>query len=1151
MATDNVQMAEYNQFRINVANDLAKQPLKDNPNVKYGDLLSDAELEALALQYNPELKAQAINIFGLDSVNQYVNSVDFENRVGIYNRRPIEWSAEVFFPEFTERQNIYNSEEAKLIRQNEALGIFVPYNPLDQNEIDKRIEPTLLGADDTGFGLAPAAKSKVLASLGFNPQIEYRFSDTKEGRRFLFDRALNPRSMTTNDYKFLADKYGINAEFAYASPNNPNLGVIIKPEGQDWQILNSPGVSEEDLFNFIIQEVPALGAELYLTLYGTKKVEAGATGLKGLFRASDERIVGKGKKILGLSALAAAGATGGDFVRLSVGNALGSHDRDFDDIMKESGLIGAITFGGTAVINTAAQVIPKIWKMITGKDVPDNYFEKIDDLYKENRAREKGGPSGGIDYNASDRAEIDEGIAELARLMQVDLAQYNPTLSGRSQTIEAADLETIFLKYAENDELKKTYIAIKEGNVEVINKLIQAVSGKLTNTTAADLAEGLSGLAQKDFDFIAGEMETMLNKVTSSMPVGGAVESTGNILLKEVYDPNASTPAFERTTTYLNKLRNEYMDEANINMQNALNNPIYDNIVTGAGFLRGPANKWVAATKGKTDKLFASFGDKDAKKVLDELLGTQGGETLRRIRGYGKKGGYANAEELGFTLNELHNARVALNDFASRYADKFPKATRLARDLERGFELQIDALLDEGVSQSLIKQGVVKPTKAQIKAERRRTGFGDDLILAWSAQKRAIQDSYSDIVQQVLRTEPESVAQYILSTNSKFATTNSKLEPLMRILKEGGEDEVYQVQLGVARYLEKQFFEDTTKSTLQRASDYRKFVKENEGTLKLIFGDDDKSLFLNPKKFIKEIIEPLENRNRDLLKLTSRFGVSNVGNPETRAFNIVTNLLNASKTQKESGILLDDIKYFSDLVADNPALKEQMSEVVKKYILQQVLKPTGRRGEQFTFDAFALNDLLYKGFGPEDMVGEKLTFDNFFRPLLGGDEAADEYVKNLKLVNEMILREVGQAPSPSVVNQVMGGEYKAGGNLENARFLQRMLIAPLTILGRRITALTNSQVQRSRKHIGFMLTDKKYYDAYKKFYEGQISYDRMVNIMSGYGMVVYQDLGTEKGNYDIYQKVLLLPEDDEEYQNIIRRNAIINPAMDVVAGGVY
>jgi hypothetical protein len=84
-----------------------------------------------------------------------------------------------------------------------------------------------------------------------------------------------------------------------------------------------------------------------------------------------------------------------------------------------------------------------------------------------------------------------------------------------------------------------------------------------------------------------------------------------------------------------------------------------------------------------------------------------------------------------------------------------------------------------------------------------------------------------------------------------------------------------------------------------------------------------------------------------------------------------------------------------------------------------------------------------------------------------------------------------------------------------------------------------------------MLTDKKYYDAYKKFYEGQISYDRMVNIMSGYGMVVYQDLGTEKGNYDIYQKVLLLPEDDEEYQNIIRRNAIINPAMDVVAGGVY
>ena len=51
-----------------------------------------------------------------------------------------------------------------------------------------------------------------------------------------------------------------------------------------------------------------------------------------------------------------------------------------------------------------------------------------------------------------------------------------------------------------------------------------------------------------------------------------------------------------------------------------------------------------------------------------------------------------------------------------------------------------------------------------------------------------------------------------------------------------------------------------------------------------------------------------------------------------------------------------------------------MADVTKRYILQQILKPTGRRGAQYSYDPFALDDLLYKGFGPEKHGRSTINF---------------------------------------------------------------------------------------------------------------------------------------------------------------------------------
>ena len=50
-------------------------------------------------------------------------------------------------------------------------------------------------------------------------------------------------------------------------------------------------------------------------------------------------------------------------------------------------------------------------------------------------------------------------------------------------------------------------------------------------------------------------------------------------------------------------------------------------------------------------------------------------------------------------------------------------------------------------------------------------------------------------------------------------------------------------------------------------------------------------------------------------------------------------------------------------------------------------------------DLLAAENLLYRDFGPSDIVGKQLTFEEFRVPLLGGDKGAKEYVKNVKIQN--------------------------------------------------------------------------------------------------------------------------------------------------------
>ncbi len=1098
MAITQQQLDEFKKMQQDYALDLSKQPLRDNPNVTYGQLLSPKELELAAIMYSPELKSKATGIYSSEDMSKIENSIDWQNRVAPYNRAPIEYDMYERHPEYMKQLDEFNSPEG----QERRNMIKVRGNFPDTYEPLEPIAP--LGIE----------KAKKIAALGFDPANELQFQTFKDGVGFRSKLAFAPRKTTVEDFKKLGDQYGLVGDYRYINPSDPSLGLAFKPEGSDdFQLLNTPYVTAEDTYNFLVQEFPAIAGDIALTVYGSKKF----TSPFGL----SDKVGGKVGKVLGLSGLSAAGAAGGDFLRLTAGLAMDAHDRDFDEILKESGMIGAFAFGGTALISGAAQTIPKVWKMITGKDVPPSFYEKIDDAMQEARAQERGDGTlaSGILYgDATSVKVINEQINDLAKRFDVELKNYNPTIASAAGTQGAADLETLFLKYADDPDLRELYQQVKIGNQEVIDRFIQTLNEKIGpsttgGATGATVGAGIRELAQKDIDAFNDQAYDMIDQVR--LQVGGADDAAvaGQSLLKQVDDPNASTgPLFERQQTRLLEIKKDYINPYNQAWNAALENPRYANLTTGAGFTRKPANEWMNLRKGEANKLFRSAESDESVKLLYEQIPAGTKNTLNRLRGIGQKGKF---ESPNFTLRELNDARVSLNEFASTTNNV--KASQQARQLERGLEEQMNQLLREGAS---AEAGIPLTRKVELENWMTQNNYGDDLRLAWSQQKEAIQLANSQAVRSILEQRPEKVADYLFNTVAKGSKQNTVVTDLMTLLKRDGSDEVRQIQDGMAEYIQREILSNPDRTPFQIAKDYRKFVKDNEGTLQSVFGDDFSARFMtNPKQFNKAVIEPLQKLEQNILQIEARVGLSSA-DPDRRVANIVESILATGKTQRQSGILLDDIQYINNIVKQNPLLQDQVSQVTKRYLMQEMMEP--RPGGGFVISPQKLNDLLYKGFGPEDVTGPTLTFDNFIQPLLGKE--GKDYVANLKVINEMVQREMGTVPSEGVVRDLTRGEYGAGANIEGIRMLQRLLIAPLTQTGRRITALSNSQANRSRKFIGRMLLDPELFERTASFARGQQSTQNFIRFLSSYGFVYGEDLGNEMKYYDTVDKAQKTPE---------------------------
>jgi len=1065
----------------------------DNENLPYKSYVSPVELNTLVLK-DPEVAELAKQTYGEEWLNKRLPYVDqiIQKRVAPYRRAPIVYDMEERQPEYMEALRRY--ERGGSTRDYPGnVAVAPPPEPV---------------------GLAA---QKELAALGFEPQKQYTTGDFGKDAKIRTLGGFAPRNLTTQDLAYLFKNQGIELEEAprYVNPSKPELGILVKQKGaEDYEIFDLPYFTGADTYEFLVQEFPALAGDLALTIYGGKKFEPFMTGVG---KTPLRRFVDLSK----LSGLSATGAAGGDFVRLLIGSELGAHDREFDEMLKESGMIGALTFGGTLAVTAAMKGIPAIYRKITGQDVPQGFFREMDELYQKALATERGEsvfPSVTYGDELSVK-QIRGAIKELAELTGKEFSEYNPTIASRSGLPTAENYEQVFLKHADNPEVAALYKQLKLGNKEVIDQFINAlnesVGEPLTGAlvTGAEVGQGVSTLIRQDVAQIEQNAREAIDNIRKNLLETEDIATGGQALLKEVPDERISTPLFQRTRTRLAEIKEEYVKPFTEAFDSALNNPRYAEAPpTGAGFTRGPATKWDKVSSRQVDQLFRSAEASEARGLLNELLGTEGGIILKRLQGRkpvkkeittprGKTeiiaGGEFKSPE--FTLQELNQARTVLNDFASNVDNQ--TAAKLARDLERGIEQQMYRYLEGGAA----KESGFKIGSKELKQYMNDTGYGLDIAAAWTNQAKAIKKANSEAIQSILQREPETVVDYILSTSTPGSKFNGKMSDFMEVIGSQGGDEIYEVRRAVSQRIRQNILDQPDKTPLQIAREYRNFLKDHKGTLETVFGGDFK-YYGSPTAFKNNVLKPLQKAEDDISALQARFG--DIANPDPSVTNIVTRLLNVSEDAIQSGRVFADQEYLLNIVNRNPTLKKQVNQVAKSWINNKIYKPTPT-GQGFIVDEKALNKLIYGGFGPEELTG--LSFDDFIVPLLGKE--GKKYAKNLKIFNNLVQRERGTLSRDPAIERVI-----KEGATPQTEYLRRFLIPPLTQTGRRLTAAEVLAGEKSRAFIGQMLLDDKLFQQTMDAFRGQLTMDAFGRFLTSYSIVEAMDLGNELKYYDTRKK---------------------------------
>tara|TARA_R100001510_G_scaffold57404_2_gene65345 strand:+ start:1701 stop:5054 length:3354 start_codon:yes stop_codon:yes gene_type:complete len=1089
------------QLRENITK-VYNTPLPNNPNLTYGSALNPNQLLLYSVATIPALRDKEIAEGRLtqESYDKILKELPgMQAKIDKYNIPPIPYTLEEREPDAYRR---IQEGPKTLFGQQFPDALLNESGELDLGPGNEMV-PGIVSTPKPPMGFE---KRQTIASYGIDPDNPYQFESEQLEKDFYYHLAFAPRNLSKNNIDYITDKLGIKGDLDYLNPLKPHEGFRFKPEGSEtYQVLRDPNFNFEDFYSGALRESPAIVGDILGVV---------ATGVKGLgARSIPNALLQLTKASVG----SGVGATTGDLARLILGQKLGYNDLDTETMLQEAGMTGLLAIGGTAVIGTVMSALPTAYRVLSGKQISTDILEEIEEiLLRQSDVLRQSNKSGLVYTSGTTTAEeINKQIDEFVRLYQKEISSYNPTLSGRNPLDQqAADLEFIYLKHADSKYgLSELYGELQNGNQSVIAQLVRALGDEFADGTVPVGVEVSAGVTKKASENIARfELEgvTALNKIIDD--VNQSIPSPkGSLFTKSSKDGIEILP---KQATAIAQARDTYLVGAQNSFNDLLNSPRYAELTTGAGYTR-KFGKEYGNLKNSTTKLFKR---KEAVREIEETLGLSSGniELLKRLRGQATEG-QAKFQSPQFTVKELFELQVVLNEM--RINSKIAGSRKFAREAIVDINKQIDKAFNDDIATKLgfkIKTRYTNKELNAIRKYRKDNNYGDDLNFAYRNMEQAYSDVDNVVFSQLLKSgAPEQLIPAILNTNVKGAKINTPVSDFMKVLRTSGDDGEHYVQKEVVDYIQRNILGKGTAKEQSKA--LKEFLDNNQSTLKAVFPPDKFGLSsITTETTLNRVIKNIEKTDKKINILKNTFGVGQDSvNP---VYDIVNRIIRASDGNISTGALANDIDFLLNTIKGDKVLEQQVRQLTKNIILRDIMKldNTGVAGG-FRLDENALNNLLFGKFGPEQLTGPRLTFDDTFGKLLGKDNK--QTVEALQLINDIAQRETAR-DALSEGATLASKRIDTNKPLPGFKFLQRMFIPPLTQFGRRTTAIDVLMTERSQAFIGRMLMDPKLAKETIAFAEGRRSLQNFSNFLASYGTVYYNDIANELQYYDAELKKL-------------------------------
>jgi hypothetical protein len=458
----------------------------------------------------------------------------------------------------------------------------------------------------------------------------------------------------------------------------------------------------------------------------------------------------------------------------------------------------------------------------------------------------------------------------------------------------------------------------------------------------------------------------------------------------------------------------------------------------------------VVAAKDEIFKLVPM--SKNAEGELESMLARLAGETRypkldpttgKQVLDDAGNPVYVELEKLGaLTLDQLNGMRKILN-----YMVGTPDVVENV-GLRNIFQ-QTKKQLGKEIGRLFRQQASVRsghPPDSPANAQwMKDNDFGEDVRRAWEAERQAIEVSKYSITQMLQKQDPSRFMHNLLQMYrnvGKSDLPDRELKELVANLERiGRHEDLRDIRGVVVDYISKGL-SDTETTALQKNQDYRKFFKEHTPFLKALFPFKEFGNLKTLPKFLKGAAETVEENTRLAEEIKNQFKPRGEEGGR-RIRNIVSDFLNDAP-DKSADKWQKDVDEYVDLIKDSPSLQEETKQVAWNWLLTDenkgILVPGPFGPGTLVIDPQRLENIL-RGF----RVGSDThTLEHYFGRLLG--EEGRQYVGNLRKLNRIVQQE-------STIPPALRGAAEASQFEPQTRFLERMFIAPLTIFGRRTTAL--------------------------------------------------------------------------------------------------